>query len=83
MREVPAGCVVRVNRSGLTEERYWQLHVAEHTDSLDDTVRTVRELLASVVEQQMVVPGAWTASAPARSATPTCPSPRATTAVQH
>ncbi|MET9012058.1 asparagine synthase (glutamine-hydrolyzing) [Streptomyces olivaceoviridis] len=54
MREVPAGCLVRVNRTGLTEERYWQLRVAEHTDSLDDTIRTVRELLASTVEQQMV-----------------------------
>ncbi|MFE7532768.1 asparagine synthase (glutamine-hydrolyzing) [Streptomyces rhizosphaericola] len=54
MREVPAGCTVRVNRAGLTEDRYWQLEVAEHTDSLERTVRTVRELLESVVEQQMV-----------------------------
>ncbi|MFD9421357.1 MULTISPECIES: asparagine synthase (glutamine-hydrolyzing) [unclassified Streptomyces] len=54
MREVPAGCTVRVNRAGLTEDRYWQLEVAEHTDSLDRTIHTVRELLESVVEQQMV-----------------------------
>ncbi|MDJ0465858.1 asparagine synthase (glutamine-hydrolyzing) [Streptomyces sp. H27-C3] len=54
MREVPAGCTVRVNRTGLTEERYWQLEVADHTDSLDRTIHTVRELLESVVEQQMV-----------------------------
>ncbi|MEE1792868.1 asparagine synthase (glutamine-hydrolyzing) [Streptomyces sp. BE308] len=54
MREVPAGCTVRVSRAGLTEDRYWQLEVAEHADSLDRTIHTVRELLESVVEQQMV-----------------------------
>ncbi|WP_447040956.1 asparagine synthase (glutamine-hydrolyzing) [Streptomyces sp. DSM 118878] len=54
MREVPAGCTVRVNRAGLTENRYWRLRVAEHTDSLEQTISTVRTLLESVVEQQMV-----------------------------
>ncbi|OSP40103.1 MULTISPECIES: asparagine synthase (glutamine-hydrolyzing) [unclassified Streptomyces] len=54
MREVPAGGMVRVGRSGTTEERYWRLEVAEHTDPLDRTIRTVRELLEHIVEQQMV-----------------------------
>lgn len=54
MREVPGGCVVRVNRTGLTEHRYWQLQVTDHADSLDQTISTVRTLLESVVEQQMV-----------------------------
>lgn len=54
MREVPAGCIVRVNRAGLREDRYWQLQVADHTDSLEQTISTVRTLLESVVEQQMV-----------------------------
>nr|WP_264296551.1 asparagine synthase-related protein [Streptomyces sp. C8S0] len=54
MREVPPGGIVRVGRSGVTEERYWRLEVAEHTDSLDRTISTVRELMEEIVEAQMV-----------------------------
>ncbi|GAA1164301.1 asparagine synthase (glutamine-hydrolyzing) [Streptomyces hebeiensis] len=54
MREVPAGCAVRVGRAGVSEHRYWQLEAGEHTDSLDTTIRTVRDLLEHIVEQQMV-----------------------------
>ncbi|MHC0430251.1 asparagine synthase (glutamine-hydrolyzing) [Streptomyces sp. O3] len=54
MREVPPGGMVRVGRSGVTEERYWRLRVAEHTDSLDRTISTVRELMTQIVEEQMV-----------------------------
>ena len=54
MREVPPGCTVRVTRSGAVEQRYWQLRVAEHTDTLDRTVATVREMLETIVAQQMV-----------------------------
>ncbi|MER5635365.1 asparagine synthase (glutamine-hydrolyzing) [Kitasatospora sp. NPDC002227] len=54
MRELPGGCTLRVSRSGAREERYWQLRVAEHTDSLEQTIGTVRGLLETVVTEQMV-----------------------------
>ncbi|MEV7868411.1 asparagine synthase (glutamine-hydrolyzing) [Streptomyces sp. NPDC088124] len=54
MHEVRAGQVVRVRRQGLTKRQYWQLTAQEHTDDLDTTVRTVRELLEDIVERQLV-----------------------------
>ncbi|MGI5402902.1 asparagine synthase (glutamine-hydrolyzing) [Streptomyces sp. CA-135486] len=54
MKEVLPGCTVRVTRSGTAEQRYWGLRVREHTDSLDQTIATIRELLESAVAQQMV-----------------------------
>ncbi|MET9319101.1 asparagine synthase (glutamine-hydrolyzing) [Streptomyces sp. NPDC003038] len=54
MREVPPGCTVRVTRSGAVEERYWGLRVGEHTDTLQQTISTVRDMLESVVSRQMV-----------------------------
>ncbi|MGW7368374.1 asparagine synthase (glutamine-hydrolyzing) [Streptomyces sp. NPDC054841] len=53
MREVLPGGIVRVTRSGTVESRYWQLRVAEHTDTLDQTVSTVRDLLDTCVAQHM------------------------------
>ncbi|MFC9326748.1 asparagine synthase (glutamine-hydrolyzing) [Kitasatospora sp. NPDC057015] len=54
LTEVLPGCTVRVTREGVTAQRYWGLQVREHTDSLERTVATTRELLESVVAQQMV-----------------------------
>ncbi|MFC7219423.1 asparagine synthase (glutamine-hydrolyzing) [Streptomyces polyrhachis] len=54
MREVIPGYTVRVTRSGITERRYWGIQVREHTDSLDRTIATIRELLESVVARHMV-----------------------------
>jgi asparagine synthase (glutamine-hydrolysing) len=54
VREVPPGCTVRVTRSGAVEQRYWQLSIGEHTDTLKQTIGTVREMLESIVTQQMV-----------------------------
>ncbi|MFF4413318.1 asparagine synthase (glutamine-hydrolyzing) [Streptosporangium sp. NPDC001559] len=54
MREVPPGCTVHVNRSRSVERRYWRLQVAEHADTLEQTVSTVREMLEVVVSEQMV-----------------------------
>ncbi|WP_316521002.1 asparagine synthase (glutamine-hydrolyzing) [Kitasatospora brasiliensis] len=54
MREVQPGCTVRVSRSGAVEQRYWQLQVGEHTDTLDRTIGTVREMLETIVTEQMV-----------------------------
>ncbi|MFF7690725.1 asparagine synthase (glutamine-hydrolyzing) [Streptomyces syringium] len=54
MREVKPGHLVRVGRGGITEERYWALEARPHTDDLQTTVATVRELLDDIVPGQMV-----------------------------
>jgi asparagine synthase (glutamine-hydrolysing) len=54
MREVLPGQLVRIGHSGLTPQRYWTLQAGEHTDDLDTTVGTVRELLDDIVARQLV-----------------------------
>ncbi|MEV5140776.1 asparagine synthase (glutamine-hydrolyzing) [Streptomyces syringium] len=54
MREVKPGHLVRVGRGRITEERYWALEARPHTDDLQTTVATVRELLDDIVPGQMV-----------------------------
>ncbi|MFJ7205759.1 asparagine synthase (glutamine-hydrolyzing) [Streptomyces sp. NPDC098789] len=54
MKEVLPGHTLRVTRTGTEERRYWGLEVRDHTDSLEQTVATLRELLESAVAQQMV-----------------------------
>ena len=48
-REVKPGHVLVVRPSGSTEQRYWSLPARQHTDSLEDTITTVRGLLACAV----------------------------------
>jgi len=54
LRELRPGRVVRVTRAGVRESTYWSLQSRPHTDDLDTTVRTVRELLADAVARQQV-----------------------------
>ncbi|MER6978051.1 asparagine synthase (glutamine-hydrolyzing) [Streptomyces carpinensis] len=54
MREVEPGTVVTVERAGLHTRTYWQLSAAEHTDSQQDTIVRVRELLEDIVRRQLV-----------------------------
>ncbi len=54
MYEVRPGYLVRVRRQGLTKHRYWALEAREHTDSLDVTIATVRELLDDTVKRQLI-----------------------------
>ncbi|MEY9992090.1 asparagine synthase (glutamine-hydrolyzing) [Streptomyces sp. V4I8] len=54
MFEVRPGHVVRVRREGLSKHRYWALEAKEHSDSLEQTVGTVRELLEDIVSRQLV-----------------------------
>ncbi|GAA2087931.1 asparagine synthase (glutamine-hydrolyzing) [Actinomadura alba] len=54
MYEVRPGQIVRVRRTGITKRRYWRLEAREHTDDLDTTVRTVRELLDDIVDRQLI-----------------------------
>lgn len=54
MYEVVPGQVVRLGRDGLRKRRYWTLPTTEHTDTLADTIGTVRELLDDTVGRQLV-----------------------------
>ncbi|HEX5403081.1 MAG TPA: asparagine synthase (glutamine-hydrolyzing), partial [Pseudonocardiaceae bacterium] len=54
MREVVPGTVVTVDHNGLREQAYWTLHSVRHTDSQDDSVAHVRELLDDIVRRQLV-----------------------------
>ncbi|MFG6194478.1 asparagine synthase (glutamine-hydrolyzing) [Nonomuraea sp. JJY05] len=54
MYELPPGHLLRVSRQGTRLRRYWGLDAREHTDDLDTTVRTVRELLEDIVSRQLV-----------------------------
>jgi asparagine synthase (glutamine-hydrolysing) len=54
MHEVDPGTVVRFSRSGPAISRYWSLQAVEHTDDLDTTVRTIRDLLEDSVRRQVV-----------------------------
>jgi asparagine synthase (glutamine-hydrolysing) len=54
MAEVQPGCSVRVSRGGIRTAPYWRLEALPHTDDLDTTVGTVRELLADAVDRQLV-----------------------------
>ncbi|WP_147942574.1 MULTISPECIES: asparagine synthase (glutamine-hydrolyzing) [Microbispora] len=54
MYEVRPGQVVKVRREGLSKRRYWRLEGREHTDDLQTTIRTVRELLEDIIERQLI-----------------------------
>jgi len=54
MRELRPGHLLRFDRDGATERRYWSLDAYEHTDDLDTTIETVRDLLQDTVSRQLV-----------------------------
>jgi asparagine synthase (glutamine-hydrolysing) len=54
MRELRPGHVLVVDRDGAHERAYWRLPTREHTDDLDTTVGTVRDLLRDIMTRQMV-----------------------------
>ncbi len=54
MYEVKPGHVVRVSRDGLVTRGYWKLEAREHADSLDATIKTVREHFERIIQQQTV-----------------------------
>ncbi|MFL6073193.1 MAG: asparagine synthase (glutamine-hydrolyzing) [Mycobacteriales bacterium] len=54
MREVKPATIVTVDRRGMRERTYWRLTAAPHTDDLETTVRTIRELLEDIVAHQLV-----------------------------
>lgn len=54
MFEVRPGYVIRLRREGLSKHQYWALEAKEHTDSLEKTISTVRELLEDTVSRQLI-----------------------------
>ncbi|MGW2650636.1 asparagine synthase (glutamine-hydrolyzing) [Streptomyces sp. NPDC001393] len=54
LHEVRPGQLLRFGREGLRKRRYWTLRAHDHTDDLDTTITTVRELLEDIVERQLV-----------------------------
>lgn len=55
VQEVPAGwCGTYSETQGIHMHPYWQLTDREHTDSTEDTVEKVRELVIDAVKRQLV-----------------------------
>ncbi|MFY1652234.1 asparagine synthase (glutamine-hydrolyzing) [Solwaraspora sp. WMMB762] len=54
VHEMVPGTVRRIGRRGSRQSTYWTLTAREHTDDLDTTVATVRELLEQSVRSQLV-----------------------------
>ncbi|MFF2731548.1 asparagine synthase (glutamine-hydrolyzing) [Streptomyces sp. NPDC058008] len=54
MHEVRPGHTVRVRREGLVKRCYWALEAHEHTDTLQQTIDTVRGLLEDTVCRQLI-----------------------------
>ncbi|CRM07769.1 asparagine synthase (glutamine-hydrolyzing) [Pseudomonas sp. 35 E 8] len=54
MKELKPGHLLRVRRGQIREERYWALEAKPHTDDLETTIATIRELLDDIVARQMI-----------------------------
>ncbi|RAJ59930.1 asparagine synthase (glutamine-hydrolysing) [Streptomyces sp. Amel2xB2] len=54
MRELQPGDVAVLDRNGLREYAYWRLTADEHTDSEQETVAHVRDLLEDIIARQLV-----------------------------
>ncbi|MFI0411615.1 asparagine synthase (glutamine-hydrolyzing) [Actinomadura sp. 3N508] len=53
IEEVLPGHMLIVRSGGVTQEPYWRLSARPHTDSAEETVRTVRELLMDAVSAHL------------------------------
>ncbi|MEW2544674.1 asparagine synthase (glutamine-hydrolyzing) [Streptomyces sp. NPDC047002] len=54
MAEVRPGEIITLDRKGLHRRTYWRLRSEPHTDSIEQTVTHVRELLDDIVKRQLV-----------------------------
>ncbi|GEB47734.1 MULTISPECIES: asparagine synthase (glutamine-hydrolyzing) [Streptomyces] len=54
IRELPPGTMLCSSRAGTKLHRYWSLPAREHTDDLDTTISTIREILEDTVDRQVV-----------------------------
>ncbi|ALG13079.1 asparagine synthase (glutamine-hydrolyzing) [Kibdelosporangium phytohabitans] len=54
MQEVEPGTIVTVSAGGIRTRTYWRLEAKQHTDSVEDSVLRVRELLDDIVRRQLI-----------------------------
>ena len=54
IHEVPPGCFLVVDATGVRTTRYWELTGRRHTDTAEQTTARVRELLGAAVAEQLV-----------------------------
>lgn len=54
IKEVRPGHIALFDKDGVHVRRYWMPQSRQHTDSLDETVANVRELLFSAITRQLV-----------------------------
>ena len=54
VKELRPGCMMVINRKGKFVSRYWQFESKEHTESYEETIEHVRELLYDSVKRQLV-----------------------------
>lgn len=52
--ELEPGHCMHISRRGIMKAPYWQLKSGEHTDSYEDTIEHVRELLGDAIERQLI-----------------------------
>ncbi|MFQ3543098.1 asparagine synthase (glutamine-hydrolyzing) [Halobacillus rhizosphaerae] len=54
IQEVRAGHYVTFSKQGMNHNQYWELESKEHTDDVETTVQTIRELLEDTVNRQLI-----------------------------
>lgn len=54
VKELRPGCYMTINRREIKLERYWSLKSHEHTDSYENTIDRVRELVTDSVKRQLI-----------------------------
>lgn len=53
IHELPPGHTATVTRGGIRQRQYWRLESRPHTDTLEQTVDRVRELITQAVREQL------------------------------
>ena len=54
INEVRAGHYITITKDKMNTVQYWKLESKEHTDDMDTTVQTIRELLEDTVKRQLI-----------------------------
>lgn len=54
IQEVRAGHYMTITKNDRNTVQYWKLESKEHTDDIETTVRTIRELLEDTVKRQLI-----------------------------
>lgn len=54
IKELRPGHTMTIDRNGIRIKRYWSLESLDHTDSYEETIEQVRELLSDAIKRQLV-----------------------------